>query len=257
MVKGKEDPVYRKLLKSYAELDPDFKYILEEVVEDAASFIPLIITEGKTDWKHLKAALKKLKDQGYFKGLDVQFKEYEDEIQMGDESLLKTCDAISKIKQQQPIICIFDRDNTKVIKKISGQDGKAYKDWGNNVFSFALPVPDHRQDNPDISIEFYYKDSEIKQSDSEGRRLYIGNEFDQKSTWHISEELVCKDRNKIGKSNSIIDDGVFGKDKKNIALPKNLFAKSILDEESEFKDFDVSEFNKVFTIIEEIISLRR
>lgn len=253
MVKGKNDPIYRKLLVKYAQLDPDFQYT--PIKNDIIDSIPRILTEGKTDWKHLKSALQKLRHNGNFTDLEIEFEEYESDIQMGDAELLNICRTYSKTLQPRLTICIFDRDNSEIVRKVTGANGKLYKNWGNNVYSFALPIPDHRSDNSEISIEFYYKDSEIKQSDSVGRRLFINNEFDHVSTRHITEDLVCSDRKKLRKSIAIIDNDVFDKDNKNIALPKGHFAQYILEGESEYKDFDVSEFKKIFSVIEEIVNL--
>ena len=44
---------------------------------------PLIVTEGKTDWKHMKVAFQRLQSQGYYEGFDIEFREYEEEIEMG------------------------------------------------------------------------------------------------------------------------------------------------------------------------------
>lgn len=52
---------------------------------------PLIYTEGKTDWKHLKAAWQKLKAAGYYSYLEIEFEEYEEEIKMGSAELKNLC----------------------------------------------------------------------------------------------------------------------------------------------------------------------
>jgi hypothetical protein len=65
---------------------------------------------------------------------------------------------------------VFDRDSPQVVKEVSGED-KPFKHWGNNVYSFAIPLPSHRLHYENVSIEFYYSDAEIKTHDTEGRRL--------------------------------------------------------------------------------------
>lgn len=213
---------------------------------------PLVITEGKTDWKHLKAALSKLRELGHY--IDLHLALYEYNHDMGDGELLKVCESHAKIPQLRPCIFIFDRDKSEIIKKVS-EEKTIFKSWGNNIFSFALPVPEHRQDNPNISIEFYYKDEEIKQKDSYGRRLFFSNEFHQDSGSHVTENVHCLELNKVQSPTvSIIENKVFDREtNKNIALPKNNFADNILNQEEKFNDFDVSAFKKVFDTIVEIV----
>ena len=139
---------------------------------------PRIITEGKTDWKHLKKALLRLQSEGKFEQLDIEFLEYEAEVQMGDGELFKMCDQFSKTPHERKVIFVFDRDSPDFIKKASGNNEKIIKDWGNNVFSFCIPIPSHREKYTNISIEFYYKDNDIKTKDELGKRLYFSNEID-------------------------------------------------------------------------------
>lgn len=51
-------------------------------ISDDTTIKPLIMTEGKTDWKHLKAAWLKLKASGHFPDLEIEFEEYEEQIKM-------------------------------------------------------------------------------------------------------------------------------------------------------------------------------
>src|SRR5260370_14091576 len=97
----------------------------------------VIWTEGKTDAQYLSRAREVLTLP-----YDLKLATSTD---MGDDLLLKQCAALSKAIQSQPNIFIFDRDNPDVLSKVC--DGaKPYKAWGNNVFSFAIPMPDHRPD---------------------------------------------------------------------------------------------------------------
>ena len=180
------------------------------------------------------------------------FEEYEEDLKMGSAELKNLCQHSSKIAQVRPIICIFDRDEAKIIKQVSEQN-QAYKEWGGNVFSFIIPVPDHRVAAPNISIEFYYTDDEIKRPDKHGRRLFLSSEF-HPSSRHKRADLTCTDLNKINRKDvTIIDDKVFDKHHKNVALPKSQFADYILQQQEGFNDFDISEFQKIFDIIGMII----
>ncbi|MBY0217841.1 ATP-dependent endonuclease [Paenibacillus illinoisensis] len=214
----------------------------------------LIITEGKTDWKHLKHSLERFYSNGEFLDLNIKFLEYENEIDMGGDNLVSICKQYSKIQRDNKIICIFDRDDIGTISKLGG-DRESYKNWGNNVFSVLLPIPEHRLSTPKICIEHYYTDEFIKTCDSSGRRLYIGSEFSQKSGLHISEDLFCVKKDKCGiNSIMIIDDQVYRNDNEeaNIALTKNNFANNILNESQFFSHEDNRSFRRIFEIIQEI-----
>lgn len=253
MVRGRSNPMYLRYREQLWGLIPELAR--ERPVEPVAFDlpVPLIITEGKTDWKHLKTALARLKEEGLFQDLELDFLEFGDDSPMGDAGLLKTCESYSKLAQSKPIICVFDRDNPKVISVVSGND-KDYKDWGNNVFSFAIPIPEHRLDTSDICIELYYQDKDIKRRDVNGRRLFLSNEFDQRSGRLLSSpEITCNDRNKFRRQLSIVDGQVWSINNENIALPKNDFADLIASADENFKDVDFTAFRKVFELISAIV----
>ena len=255
MVRGKDDHIYLRFCQQLGELAPELVRNVVITVEGEGKIAePLILTEGKTDWKHLKAALAQLQSFGHFTDLNIEFHEYEEEIDMGDTELLRICNTHCKTPRARSTICIFDRDNPKVLKNVSDED-EPFKDWGNNVFSFAIPLPDHRQDTPEISIEFYYKDSEIRRTDRYGRRLFLSNEFHSKSGKHKEDkELNCILHNKIHATKiSIIDDSVFKEGEENVALSKSAFADYVLNQVDGFDDFDFSEFEKIFDVISMIV----
>ena len=115
-----------------------------------------------------------------------------------------------------------------------GKDGEEFKNWGNNVFSFTIPIPEHRKAHQSISIEFYYTNEELTRKDSEGRRLFLSSEFDKKSGNHKREKTIhVKNANRIEKyteenNSKIVDSdiGVIDNQDNNIALSKMNFAKS-------------------------------
>ncbi len=251
MVRGKDDHVYLQFRDQLRKLAPDLvRSSLVTVEADDSTTKALIVTEGKTDWKHLKAALAQLQNLGHFTDLDIEFREFEDDVNMGSGELLSFCAQSCKIPHARKLICVFDRDEPRILKQAC-DGGKAHRDWGNNVFSFAIPSPDHRQDTLGISIEFYYKDSEIRRADRHGRRLFLSNEFHSKSGKHKEDKkLNCILHNKIRATKiSIIDDSVFNESEENVALPKSDFADYILDQADNFNDFDFSAFEKIFDVI--------
>ncbi|MBC3832762.1 AAA family ATPase [Undibacterium amnicola] len=139
---------------------------------------PLIITEGKTDWKHLKFALKTLASRGQFESIDIDFFEYENEVNMGDTRLSQMCEHMATLPQKRKMIFVFDRDNPTITKSMSGAPN-AFKDWGNNVYSVCLPIPKHRSEYKNLSIELYYTDDTLRTVDpASGKRLWFSNEIE-------------------------------------------------------------------------------
>ncbi len=245
----------------------------------------IIVTEGSTDWKHLKAAFEKLQSSGkhndIFDGLDFEFFEYESgnsedhtvhKMEMGNTMLSRICEIMSKLPPQSiRYIFIADNDHPDTTKKLS-DDGKRFKNWGNNVYSFVLPVPEHRKDTPAISIEHYYTDDEIKTEwyDPEAKishRLYMRNEFDDRGI-SIDLDRVCENWKKSekweksGKSSIAIIEGssdervtsLKNNNGTNYALPKSKFARMILEKQEPFDKFNFDCFLAVFEIIKSIIN---
>jgi len=227
---------------------------------------PLIITEGKTDWKHFKHAIERLNENGEFVDLDFDFLEYEDEIEMGDSHLKSLCEQTSKLNNNRKVICIFDRDDTKIIQSMDGSNGSNYKEWGNSVYSFCIPKPSHRNDYINISIEFYYTDDEIKTIDTNtNKRLFFTNEVEEimiKSKTNkkkISSKINILD---IPKEDEENDKKIYcedvaliqNSDGVSVAHSKNVFAEKILKREEGFGEFGIDEFKNVFSIVQQILN---
>ena len=273
-------------VESFSEFKRAYEYFTEtethnkklrEAIDKSESSKPIIITEGATDWKHMLAAYNKLskidKYKELFNDLDFEFFEYEaknsnkttgNKIDMGNTALLKICENYSKIPNIRKMIFIADCDDDTINGKMSLQ-GVKYKTWGNNVFSFILPVPDFRKDTPKICIEHLYSDDEIKTEykKEEGdipRRLYLGNEFNVHG-YMTKEDKCCEKRKLCGSDKISIIDGsseervINPKDvnSPNFALSKMDFAECVLEKKSGFEDFDFSNFVPIFEIIKEII----
>ena len=261
LVKGKDNLIYLKLLKSLSVVAPklvdkskiDFAILDKPTLNLNKSNLAkaIIWTEGKTDIKHLKAAFSILNETKNY-GFELEFKEDLDDKKQGSDQLLKMCEQYCKTKQNIPIIAIFDRDERKYISQ-AHDDSVGFKDWGNGVFSFALSIPLHRQDIQEICIEHYYTDQEICTRDSNGRRLFLSNEFHPQSGRHRTEELVT-DKNKLKPNQlKIIDNAVYDNDHNNVALSKNDFADNILELKEPFANFSFSPFDEVFQIISKIL----
>jgi hypothetical protein len=218
---------------------------------------PVIITEGKTDWKHILRALKYFHSKNEF--LDIQndhFLKYGDQQeftkqicgcnfieQLSDSRLgmfLKSLIETRKLNansNKNIIIAIFDSD--------IDNSNKLQNDINNNVYSFDI-VP------KGISIEFLYNNSEII-SLFESRRLYIGTEFDVTSKRHLKENITLgggnSSINKAGK-NTIIDHDIFDENHNNIALTKSDFAIAVFNDSIEISDKSWENFRHIFEKIE-------
>ena len=190
---------------------------------------PLVITEGKTDIKFIQKAKDTL-------GLnDVIFDVITPDQQPdGDSNLQKMLEQLCKIKRPFPIIGIFDRDVDGVVKKVDIGDDK-YKNYGNKVYAFCIPIPKIREDRGQtkISIEYLFSDKEIKSSvDEVGHRLFLGTEFTRHSMVHnecINLTLSKPDGKGIDK---ILENNggqaVYDENDNNILAKKDDFANAVV-----------------------------
>jgi predicted ATPase len=263
---------FQNAYKYLSETEQHEKDILESIKKHQGKM--LIITEGSTDWKHLKAAYNKLKKKPELKDifdcLEFEFLEYESNknnseetvtLDMGNKTLCSICKNIAKIPQERKIVFIADCDDNPTNKALTSSN-KDFKNWGNNVFSFILPIPANRTNTPEISIEHLYSDETIKQEvENEAgnkRRLFMGNEFDERGI-SFNKKFCCDNRHKCGKGKINIIDGSSGEKvtsldnaENNLALPKSKFANMILAREAPFTNVDFSNFIPIFKILKEI-----
>ena len=226
----------------------------------------VIFTEGLTDTIHLQKHWEYIKR--FYSENNISFwdygmngeKNYKQE--MGGAELLKMCKEFAKIKQTKKMIFIADCDDYRVAKEMEGNEVTRYKSWGNNVYSFTLPVPLHRKGQNNICIEHLYTDEEIKYefvcNDGIKRRLYVGNEFDNYGRC-VENGLLCTKASFCGETSNKIIDGtsdarvicLSSRDTTNYALSKIEFAKrTIVDTAKE----SFKAFKEVFCIINDILN---
>lgn len=173
------------------------------------------------------------------------------------------CEQYCLVKQPRKMIFIADAD-VKEIRNSLGQKDAQYRSWGNNVYSFILPVPEIRQATPEICIEHYYSDNQIKMELKCGgikRRLYMGCEFDTDGL-SLDKKMFCNERNSCGNEKIRIIDGheksprvysIADENKTNVALSKMKFATSVLEKTPPFDEMDFSNFIPLFEIVKEIL----
>ena len=263
---------FQKAYSYLADTEKHHATIMEAISKQTGR--ALIITEGATDWKHMKYAFEKLKNDGLYKDyedMNFNFLEYEpsnskddsdNRLEMSNKELVAMCNEFAKIRAERKLIFIADADEDKTTKALTVPNAP-YKKWGNNVFSFVIPVPEHRKRTPQICIEHYYTDDVIKQTvqcNGIERRLYMGNEFNNDGI-SLDGKTFCRDRNSCGNGSIRIIDGttdkrvyrIGDKDQTNIALSKMNFVKKIAEGSEEFSNVNFDSFSLVFDVIKQIL----
>ncbi|WP_321863468.1 reverse transcriptase domain-containing protein [Pseudomonas paraveronii] len=244
-VKGYSDSVYLLLARKLSQLDNTFNFDESAIAESIAEEIH-VFCEGESDILHLGHAFQCLKPR--YPSLNLIFKL--PGIGKGDgSSVLKSfCDTVRNHPQRHLTICLFDRDEPSIIREMAGS-AVSYKDYGGNVFSLVMPPPSFRK-NDNICIEFLYQDIDLLRRDTQGRRLYLGEEFDQNSCFK-GEEMLFK---KFPKNSLILDSDIIdARTGNNVALSKIKFAEYISGKVDPFSSVDVSGFGIIF---DEIAAIR-
>lgn len=243
------EEVYQILISENERFAKKYNQLCEEI---EGTTTPLIITEGKTDWKHLKAAMKSLE----IDDLDVSFYEYTEN--MGDNTLLNLLKQFAITSPNRKIIGMFDRDNDDICK-VTSENVSSYVELSKNIYIFSIPTVNETVYGKYTSIEHYYLKDQLLKQDENGRRLFLGEEFYESGYSKCRRyHTRCKGvQNKVT-VNGIIDDKVYDLEKDphfktSIALPKDDFAQMILGEDKFAEGFDFSEFSKIFDVIREIV----
>ena len=242
---------FDEIERCYAIIDDSYKEVLNSLddVQNKLKTLskPLIITEGKTDWKHIKHALSVFQAKGEFQNLDVDFQKYEDSL--GESKLKTLLENLAKVSHPHKIIGVFDSD-TKIGEKYS----EVYT-FSNNVF--ACCIKDVQGYNCGISIELLYRRADLKICDNDGRRLYLSDEFTEKShQLKENSKIVCTNKTLVGaykeKMIKIIDCEVFNDEEKSLALSKNDFADNVYQGNGNFANINVEGFREILETISSI-----
>ncbi len=223
---------------------------LEEAI--TLSETPLIVTEGKTDWQHLKRALEKFKEQGEFEGLDLLF--HETGGNMGDGELAKLFEANKRLSPNRSVVFIFDRDNAQIVRKFEPADDNFL--IAGSVAAMCLAVPEHRNDNPGICIEHLYSDESLATFiPGTQKRLRFEHEIGFSSDRHTAylrptpgiQSLKIYDQDVANLGN---EDGT---DVGDLAISKSVFFSEIVD--SELGDnFDLEGFRPTLQRIQNALT---
>lgn len=211
---------------------------------------PIIFTEGKTDAALLKLAIKKL-SLHQFDNWKIQ------PIKVGNTQnnteLIKFLNSIkTNLDLNQLVIGMFDRDCKIEFNSVDIRTKKFHK-IANKIYAFSIPTPHNRAEENEISIEHYFTDKEIK-TEKNGKRLFLGNEFQTTGVYKGDEELYYRGAESICSSIKIIEheskrfvtkyDG-----SGDYSISKAAFVECIKNDEGEFKNISFNEFSKIFDII--------
>ncbi len=124
-------------------------------------------------------------------------------------------------------------------------------------FPFIIPLVNEEIYGPNISIEQYFKRDELTKKKSEGRRIFVADEFfPSGNSKDGNYQTRVNIQNKL-KVNGIIDEKVFDRIndlelKNSIAMTKDDFADLVSQDFG--NTFDFSNFRLIFDVIKEIIN---
>ena len=254
MVRGKDDFIFAKLFGRVKAIVPNARLsIIHKEIDKSDKTV--ILTEGKTDWKHINSALSKFQALGMYADLNLTFVNYLDEHKVSNSELYKICESMPKTGvQKNKIICIFDRDDKNFIAKVTSTS-TFYKDWTRNVYSMVLPVPKHR-DFDNICIEHYYHDNDLHTYDRNNRRIFTSKEFELTGKHKKEDYVFTGNLNKLNsRFPEIIDSQVIDSSKASVALSKNDFAAYVLGSHEGFDLFNIDSFEALFDNIQVIEKL--
>ena len=214
---------------------------------------PIVITEGKTDIKHILKAMEKL---GIERRFDILTAEDQPDGWSNVDSLINNISKTRVIGQSHKVIAIFDRD----VSKLVAQYPDPYKRLDNNVFAFCIPCPESRkkEGRTNISIEYLYSDEEIHTLLPNNTRLYFGHEFKNNSTRQCISDptLRLNEKNGAGEDKIIENNGgqaVYDASFVNHLAKKNEFADAIQNEDIKISQESWENFRPIINIINSII----
>ena len=178
------------------------------------------------------------------------------DFKLGDSELDRALKHYALFPNRYKIIGIFDCDegNGRGIHK-----GGGIKDYTNNVYGISLPVPDYRTYNENgISIEFLYKDEDMKKEDSNERRLYVTSEFNADGRYMADPTIGVRNAKELTlyldrKNEKIYDHDVVNIKSKSLALSKENFATNILNSVPPFDSVDFSGFRVLFERLKSVL----
>lgn len=251
----RDNELYRQVYNMIIDDNNKFALMYYDLIKKIKSSTkPLIIMEGKTDYMHLKKAIRQLD----INSIDVDF--FDEVGVFGSSKLENLLENLAIIKPIRKIIGIFDRDEDKTLSKLDLSSSRYINYENTNVYAFTIPLVNYDIYNTNkISIEHYYKKDDLLKQNNK-RRLFLGEEFN-KSGLSKNRLFLTKFRNYQHKIdiNGIIDDKVYSVEdddvSDNLALSKSTFAELVCGDINFSEKFDFSNFKQIIDIIKDIIDL--
>lgn len=213
------------------------------------SHLPMIKTEGQTDWKHLKFMLAQLKLQGRFLDLNIDFFEFHEKTLFGDKKnlgLINDTLTNPKINFSVPVIFVFDSDSD-YFAKLHLNEHQKIKIWRPGLFSVTI------SDSGEC-IESLYSEETRAQSMAH-RRLFLRTDFQKDGVHKLDPSISLGEKTK-SKTGQVIDSQVI-KNSEDIALSKMAFCKAIVKKRIQTNAADLNRFSEVFERINTAIAIHQ
>ena len=234
--KTKYDDELKNLENAIEKLQEEYKQETEQIV---------ILAEGKTDIKHLKAAFSHIDDPHGILS-KISYYDFENHV-LGADDLLQLLNRLASIPAKGVVyLAMFDRDK-------HNEEGE-YRKVSENVYRFNIPALNNAERNVDdkISIEHYYTNAEIQTETGKGH-LYMGKDFDEYGM-SIDKNLFYSkfSRCKV-LPNQIVDSGcsrIERTSEKRTLCSKNDFAEYVT---SNSEKFNFENFKLIYELIYKII----
>ena len=234
--KTKYDDELKNLENAIEKLQEEYKQATEQIV---------ILAEGKTDIKHLKAAFSHIDDPHGILS-KISYYDFENQV-LGADDLLPLLNKLASIPAKGVVyLAMFDRDK-------HNEEGE-YRKVSENVYRFNIPALNNAERNVDdkISIEHYYTNAEIQTETGKGH-LYMGKDFDEYGMSIDKNLFYSKISHCKVLPNQIVDSGcsrIERTSERRTLCSKNDFAEYVT---SNFEKFNFENFKLIYELIYKII----
>ena len=234
--KTKYDDELKNLENAIEKLQEEYKQATEQIV---------ILAEGKTDSKHLKAAFSHIDDPHGILS-KISYYDFENQV-LGADDLLPLLNKLASIPAKGVVyLAMFDRDK-------HNEEGE-YRKVSENVYRFNIPALNNAERNVDdkISIEHYYTNAEIQTETGKGH-LYMGKDFDEYGMSIDKNLFYSKFSHCKVLPNQIVDSGcsrIERTSERRTLCSKNDFAEYVT---SNFEKFNFENFKLIYELIYKII----
>ena len=256
MVLGEENSIYRKLMRKFHMLTTgDIPTYLLDAVPTFTGGYNYLYGEGQTDWKLLYAAFRHFRSQGLYKGLNLIICPPPPIWDTG-ESLLRGL--VEKYKQihniDSKLFFLFDTDVNDATRFAKGnkKNKELYYHHGNNIYTLRTSFEENH------CIEHFYSNEVLMTPNEEGRRIYLGYNFNKEGKLKQDPSIFSKNfHQRWADKRRIIDNSVYkivdGKEV-SIARSKNDFASCVLSNRDISPNISFENFKPIFDAIEKALN---